>query len=167
MKFRNQIYFLSKEECLYTIIKSTMKHFFSTKNIATVAILWALVVFMGFLLFIDIKNERTSSIHLIMISIIIFVIVWILFDTRYVIRDGFLFYRSGPFRGRIDVQKIDKIEYYAGMHVPVTMKPALDTKGFIITYDSRNEVYVSPQKKEKFIAALLELNPEIVVVKGI
>jgi hypothetical protein len=45
------------------------------------------------------------------------------------------------------------------------MKPALDTKGFIITYDSRNEVYVSPQKKEKFIAALLELNPEIVVVK--
>ncbi|MFM2266160.1 MAG: hypothetical protein RLZ77_1580 [Bacteroidota bacterium] len=144
-----------------------MKHFFSTKNIVTVAILWALVVFMGFLLYIDIKNERTSTIHVLMISIIIFVIVWILFDTRYVIRDGFLFYRSGPFRGRIDIQKINKIEYYSGMHVPVTMKPALDTKGFIITYGTQNEVYVSPQKREKFIAKLLELNPNIEVVKGI
>lgn len=144
-----------------------MKHFFSTNNLATVAILWALVFFMGSLLYIDIKSESTSSVHVIMISIIILVILWILFDTRYVIRDGFLFYRSGPFRGRIDIQKIEKIEYFSGMHVPVTMKPALDTKGFIITYDTLNEVYVSPQKKEKFIAALLELNPGIEVVKGI
>jgi hypothetical protein len=144
-----------------------MKHFFSTNNLATVAILWALVFFMGSLLYIDIKSDSTSSIHVIMISIIIMVILWILFDTRYVIRDGFLFYRSGPFRGRIDIQKIQKIEYFSGMHVPVTMKPALDTKGFIITYDTLNEVYVSPQKKDKFIAKLLELNPEIVVVKGI
>jgi hypothetical protein len=142
-----------------------MKHFFSTNNLATVAILWALVFFMGSLLYIDIKSDSTSSIHVIMISIIIMVILWILFDTRYVIRDGFLFYRSGPFRGRIDIQKIQKIEYFSGMHVPVTMKPALDTKGFIITYDTLNEVYVSPQKKDKFIAKLLELNPEIVVVK--
>lgn len=142
-----------------------MMHFFSTKNKLTVAILWALVFFMGSLLYIDIKNESTSSIHVIMISILIAVILWILFDTRYVIRDGFLFYRSGPFRGRIDIQKIQKIEYFSGMHVPVTMKPALDTKGFIITYDTLNEVYVSPQKKDKFIAKLLELNPEIVVVK--
>jgi hypothetical protein len=143
-----------------------MKHFFSTNNLATVAILWALVFFMGSLLYIDIKSESTSSVHVLMISIIIMVILWILFDTRYVIRDGFLFYRSGPFRGRIDIQKIEKIEYFSGMHVPVTMKPALDTKGFIITYDTLNEVYVSPQKKEKFIAKLLELNPGIVVVKG-
>lgn len=142
-----------------------MKHFFSTKNLITVAILWALVFFMGTLLYIDVKNERISSIHVLMISIIIAVILWILFDTRYVIRDGFLFYRSGPFRGRIDIQKIQKIEYFSGMHVPVTMKPALDTKGFIITYDTLNEVYVSPQKKDKFIAKLLELNPAIVVVK--
>ena len=142
-----------------------MKHFFSTNNLATVAILWALVFFMGSLLYIDIKSESTSSVHVLMISIIIMVILWILFDTRYVIRDGFLFYRSGPFRGRIDIQKIEKIEYFSGMHVPVTMKPALDTKGFIITYDTLNEVYVSPQKKEKFIAKLLELNPGIVVVK--
>ncbi|MCX6184719.1 MAG: PH domain-containing protein [Flavobacterium sp.] len=142
-----------------------MMHFFSTKNKLTVAILWALVFFMGSLLYIDIKNESTSSIHVIMISILIAVILWILFDTRYVIRDGFLFYRSGPFRGRIDIQKIQKIEYFSGLHVPVTMKPALDTKGFIVTYDNLNEVYVSPQKKEKFIAALLELNPGIEVVK--
>ena len=144
-----------------------MKHFFSTKNLLTVAILWALVFFMGALLYIDFQNESTSSIHVIMISIIIAVILWILFDTRYVICDGFLFYRSGPFRGRIDIQKIQKIEYFSGLHVPVTMKPALDTKGFIITYDTLNEVYVSPQKKDKFIAKLLELNPAIVVVKGI
>jgi hypothetical protein len=144
-----------------------MMHFFSTKNKLTVAILWALVFFMGSLLYIDIKNESTSSIHVIMISILIAVILWILFDTRYVIRDGFLFYRSGPFRGRIDIQKIQKIEYFSGLHVPVTMKPALDTKGFIVTYDNLNEVYVSPQKKEKFIAALLELNPGIEVVKVI
>ncbi|MFZ4435026.1 MAG: PH domain-containing protein [Flavobacterium psychrophilum] len=142
-----------------------MKHFFSTNNLATVAILWALVFFMGSLLYIDIKSESTSSVHVLMISIIIMVILWILFDTRYVIRDGFLFYRSGPFRGRIDIQKIQKIEYFSGMHVPVTMKPALDTKGFIITYDTLNEVYVSPQKKEKFISELLEINPGIVVVK--
>ena len=44
------------------------------------------------------------------------------------------------------------------------MKPALDTKGFIITYNQYDDVYVSPQKSDVFLQELLKINPKIEIV---
>ncbi|MBS1534803.1 MAG: PH domain-containing protein [Bacteroidetes bacterium] len=143
-----------------------MNRFLSTKNFYTVAILWALVLGMIFLLYIGLTEEHVSLFPVIVISAVIVLILWILLDTRYVIKRHFLLYRSGPYRGRIDIEKIKKIKYFSGLYVPVTMKPALDTKGFIITYNQYDDVYVSPAKREIFLSELLKINPNIEVVES-
>ncbi|WP_298223470.1 PH domain-containing protein [Flavobacterium sp.] len=140
-----------------------MNRFLSTKNIYTVAILWFIVISMIVLLAIGLEKEHLSTLPIVLLSLVIALIVWILLDTRYVIKQHFLLYRSGPFRGRIDIEKIQKIKYFSGLHVPVTMKPALDTKGFIITYDQYEDVYVSPDKSDVFLNELLKINPNIEV----
>jgi hypothetical protein len=81
-----------------------------------------------------------------------------------VIKNNNLYYRSGPFRGRIAIEKIRKIEYFSGYLNPTTVKPALDFKGYIISYNSFDDMYVSPKKANIFIEELLKINPNIKVV---
>lgn len=143
-----------------------MNRFLSTKNFYTVGILWALVLGMVFLLYIGLEKEHVPFFPVVVLSAVIILILWILLDTRYVIKRHFLLYRSGPYRGRIDIEKIKKIKYFSGLYVPVTMKPALDTKGFIITYNQYDDVYVSPAKRDIFLSELLKINPNIEVVEN-
>lgn len=95
---------------------------------------------------------------------IISMIIWILLDTKYNIIEEILYYYSGPFRGKININSIRKIERHSGLIVPVTYKPALDTKGLIIHYNSFDDIYISPKKQEIFIQELLKINPNIKVV---
>lgn len=142
-----------------------MKRFLSSKNNFTISILWALVAVMAVLLYEGITIVKVNLFPLVLISLVIILIVWTLLDTRYVIKQHFLLYRSGPFRGRIDIQKIIKIRYFSGLYVPVITKPALDTKGFIITYNGYDDVYVSPVNRELFLDELLKINPKIEVAE--
>ncbi|MBC7642115.1 MAG: PH domain-containing protein [Flavobacterium sp.] len=88
-------------------------------------------------------------------------IVWILLDTRYVIKENNLLYRSGPFRGRINILEIKTIEQYSGTNPPVTMKPALDNKGFILHYNQYDNLFISPVESEIFIDTLVNINSKI------
>ena len=138
-----------------------MKRYLSSKNTYTIAILWAIVICMVVLLYIGMTKEHVTILPVVLLSLVIAMILWTLLDTRYVIKQHFLLYRSGPFRGRIDIEKIQKIKYFSGLYVPVTMKPALDTKGFIITYNNNEDVYVSPMNSDIFLSELLKINPKI------
>lgn len=140
-----------------------MNRFLSSKSFFIVTILWSLVLFMIVMMVFSYLKADISIAPMVIISLACALIIWILLDTRYVIRNGNLLYRSGPFRGRINIQKINSIKYFSGLYVPVNMKPALDTKGFIITYNQFDDVYVSPKETEKFLSALLKVNPEILV----
>jgi Bacterial PH domain len=141
-----------------------MNRFLSSKNTFTVSILWILVLFMIALLWISFEIGNTRIVPIIILSLVIGLLIWTLLDTRYVIKRGFLFYRSGPFRGRIDIKKIQIIKHFSGLYAPVNMKPALDTNGFIITYNnSFDDVYVSPKESESFIKELLKVNPNIII----
>jgi Bacterial PH domain len=140
-----------------------MKRFLSTKNTFTVIILWGLVLFLSTLLYLNFKKENITFLPLILLSIVIAMIIWVLLDTRYVIKNEKLLYRSGPFRGNIEIKKIEKIQQFAGYNVPVTMKPALNYKGYIITFDKNHEVYVSPKNHSDFINELLKINKNIIV----
>jgi hypothetical protein len=44
------------------------------------------------------------------------------------------------------------------------IKPALDKDGLIIYYKKFDDLFISPENKEDFIAALREINPDIEVV---
>ena len=83
-----------------------MKNFLSSKNTFTISVLWCVVVLLGFLLIMGFKNGAVLLPAMIVLSLVIGLILWILLDTRYVIKNGLLYYRSGPFRGRIEIEKI-------------------------------------------------------------
>ena len=101
---------------------------------------------------------------MIIISLVTAFVLWVLLDTRYVIKNDFLLYRSGPIRGRVAISKIKSIKRYSGLNVPVMLKPALDTKGFIITYNAFDDLFISPIQSDIFIAEMKKINPLIEVI---
>ena len=68
--------------------------------------LWGLVAFMSSMIAIGLIQEHLSCTPIVILSLVTALIIWVLLDTRYVIKNHFLLYRSGPFRGRIDIEKI-------------------------------------------------------------
>jgi Bacterial PH domain len=140
-----------------------MKRYLSTKNIFTISILWITVAIMLILLILGIRRGDLGWFPIVALSLVISLIIWTLLDTRYVIKNGNLLYRSGPFRGRINIQTILKIQKFSGLNPPVTFKPALDYNGFIITFNESENVYVSPKMSDIFISELLKINPKIII----
>ncbi len=112
---------------------------------------------------ISVEDFRDSEIliYLGITALIIALFAWICFGTYYKIENGFLYHRSGPFFGKMKISSIRKIKYHSGWIVPVTYRPATDTKGIIITYNKFDEVYFSPKELETFINELKSINPEI------
>lgn len=140
-----------------------MKRFLSTKSKSTFFTLWIVVIGMSLLLINHLFSDEIYIIPSVILSLVIVMIVWVLLDTRYVIKSSFLLYRSGPFRGRIDIAKISKIRFHSGLFVPVSMKPSLDTNGLIITYNTYDDVFISPKNKTDFVEELKKINPNIEV----
>lgn len=141
-----------------------MNRFLSSKNTFTVVFLWAIVLFMIVVLVLGVVKNNLPILPIVILSLVIGFLIWIILDTRYVIKRNFLLYRSGPFRGRIDIDKIDKIKRHSGLFVPVTMKPALDTTGFIITYNKFDDIFISPSKSDIFLEELKKINPKIEII---
>ena len=143
-----------------------MKTFTSSKNAFSCAILWIIAIGLIIVVFIEKPEAKAPPIYIfniIMIGIIS-MIIWILLDTKYNINKEILYYYSGPFRGKININSIRKIEHHSGLIVPVTYKPALDTKGLIIHYNSFDDIYISPKDEEVFLEELLKINSNIKVI---
>jgi Bacterial PH domain len=140
-----------------------MNRFLSSKNTFTVSILWGLVLILFGILYITITTGERNFLSILIVILTISFIVWILLDTRYVIKSNDLLYRSGPFRGRINIFEIKKIESFSGMIPPVTMKPALGNKGLILYHDKYESIFITPEKTKDFVDELLKINPEIEV----
>jgi hypothetical protein len=143
-----------------------LRTFVSSKNIFSCAILWIIALGLLIIIFIEKPEAEAPPIYIfntIMIGIIS-MIIWIQLDTKYSINGEILYFYSGPFRGKININSIRKIEHHSGLIVPVTYKPALDTKGLIINYNSFDDIYISPKEVNVFLEELLKINPNITVV---
>lgn len=128
--------------------------------------MWLVAIGLLIVVFIKKPNAKELSIYIfnaIIITIII-VMIWIVLDTKYILKENKIFYNSGPFRGSIAIELISKIEHHSGLIVPVTYKPALNKKGIIIHYNRFDDIYFSPKQEELFIEELLKTNPNIEVV---
>jgi len=139
-----------------------MKKFSTDHHIPTVSFLWATVIILFVTPFFT--PNAISGIMLFPILIILAIailLLWILLDTRYVIDHSYLYYYSGPIRGKIDIFNINTIEPQKTIFVGAILKPALGSKGFILRYNTNDAIYISPRDKEKFVAVLLDLNPQI------
>lgn len=142
-----------------------MMVFKSSKHF-TIIILWLVAFFLLATPFLPAKPDETPR-ELIFATVLLygisFMMFWILLDTKYKIEGNFLYYHSGPIRGKIDIMKIHKLEHVTTWYVSSIIKPALGYRGLTVRYEKYNDIYISPKEKEKFISALKEINPEIVV----
>lgn len=141
-----------------------MNRFLSTKNTFTIVILWSIVLFFIVMLVLNFTKGNVPIVPIIIISLVTAFVLWVLLDTRYVIKNNFLLYRSGPIRGRVDITKIKSIKRFSGLNVPVMLKPALDTKGFIVTYNQYDDLFISPKMSDLFIEEITKINPQIQVI---
>lgn len=139
-----------------------MKKFSTDHHIPTVSLLWITVLILFATPFFTPNTlEGSMFIPIIIVIASAILILWILLNTKYVIDHSYLYYYSGPIRGKIDIFNIHTIEIQKKWWVSATLKPALGTKGLIIKYNTYDDIYVSPRDKQKFIESLLELNPMI------
>lgn len=116
---------------------------------------------------ISILGKGTMETHkywgVIVILSCVFLLFWLYFGTNYELsKDGF-FYRNGPFKGKISLNRITEI--VKGKTLWVGFRPATARKGLIIKYDKFNELYISPKTNESFIEKLLELNKNIKITE--
>ena len=128
--------------------------------------MWTIALGLLIVIFIKKPDAQEPSIYIfnaIMITIVL-ALVWILLDTKYLLKENKIFYNSGPFRGSIAIDSIKKITHHSGIIVPVTFKPALNTKGLIIHYNSFDDIYISPKQEDLFLEELLKVNPNIEVI---
>ncbi len=144
-----------------------MRVFQSSKNYISIGILWLIIGFLLIIPFVpdDIEDsEQTIFFGIFIVYGITALLIWMLLETNYKIKNNKLFYCSGPIRGNIKIAKICKIERWNKWYVKSFIKPALSNDGLIIYYEKFEDIYISPKNKEEFITALLEINPEIEVI---
>jgi len=83
--------------------------------------------------------------------------------TYYRIDGDELRWRSSILFGKFSVSSIREV--VVNQTLWVGTKPATARNGVIIYYNKYDEIYFSPADNEAFVAALLEINPEIEVVR--
>jgi hypothetical protein len=86
-------------------------------------------------------------------------LIWLGLGTNYELTQTELKYKSGPIRGKIEIDKIHEI--ITGKTLWSGFKPATARNGLIIKYEKYNEIYISPKTNDSFVKKILELNDKI------
>jgi hypothetical protein len=109
------------------------------------------------------KLDIYETIAAIVIIFIGFCMFWILLDTKYTFKEGYLYYCSGPIRGKIKIESIRAIEHQKGWYCKSFLKPSLGYNGLYIYYNKFDDIYLSPKDKSAFVNYLLTTSPKILI----
>jgi hypothetical protein len=135
-------------------------------------ILFSVVVLVlnGFMIWFSVSGLISGEIEkneywvIIIVLLVVILLFWLYFGTNYKLsQENGLIYRSGPFHGKISLNRITEI--IVGQTLWVGFRPATSRKGLIIKYDKYDEIYISPKSNEDFINKILELNKEIKITR--
>ena len=141
--------------------------FKSKKDILFSIVILGLNAFLIGITIVGILNEKTKQAEYWVLILIVGVagfLFWLYFGTNYELtKENGLRYKSGPFNGKISIDRITEI--IKGKTLWVGFRPATSRKGLIIKYDKYNEIYISPKTNESFIEKILELNDQIKITE--
>lgn len=135
--------------------------FTSRKDILVTSLVFGVIVLLVGLTFLQLHQGKEWHWANLLVLAVILLLLWIYFDTSYLLINRHLIYKSGPIRGKINIADIKEVEANKTLYVGI--KPALARKGLIIKYNKYDEIYISPKTNESFIKKLLELNGEVKV----
>lgn len=138
----------------------TYKSAFSTFNKWTMAIVYIIVIGTTIPVFFD---DNLTAIYVVtgINLVVVLFLTWLILQTNYAIDSKLLYWKSGPFKGTINIHSIKKIEFHKGIVIPVIWKPALSHIGLIITYNNYDDIYISPENRDEFVQKITAINPNI------
>lgn len=139
-----------------------MKIYRSKKDslISTLIIGISLMPLIIFLL--DKKHLMENPIPVLILFLPISLLLWIYFDTYYIIDGQKLKYHSAFIRGEIEIINIREI--VRGQTLWVGIKPALARNGLIIKFNKFDEIYISPTDNDMMISDLTGIYSNIRII---
>ncbi|RKR84098.1 PH (Pleckstrin Homology) domain-containing protein [Mucilaginibacter gracilis] len=131
--------------------------FYSSKGYIIVALISFLII-MAIISF----SDKAYIVTVILIATLSY-LVWMWYDTYYMIDGDKLFYKSALLKGSINISTI--VEIVKNKTQFSGIKPSLSTKGIIIKYNKWDDIYISPIDIDRFIGALKNVNPSIKTIE--
>jgi hypothetical protein len=83
--------------------------------------------------------------------------------TYYEIQENLLIVSMFFYKTKIKISEIRTIKYSNSMMKTNFYKPGFHHKGIEIVYHKYDDIFISPEKRDQFIAKLLEINPNITI----
>ena len=99
----------------------------------------------------------------ILISFLSVLITVTFFTTYYEIQENVLLVSMFFYKTKIKISEIRSIKYSNSMMKTNFYKPGFHHKGIEIVYHKYDDIFISPEKRDQFIAKLLEINPNITI----
>lgn len=85
------------------------------------------------------------------------------FTTYYEIQENLLVVSMFFHKTKIKISEIKTIIYSNSIMKTNFYKPGFHHKGIEIVYHKYDDIFISPEKRDQFIAKLLEINPNITI----
>lgn len=118
------------------------------------------VILMGFMIAMIVVSVWAKGYFILPVLLpVLAYLLWMWFDTYYVVEKDEFFYKSALLKGSIKIDSITEIvknkTQFSGI------KASISTKGLIIKYNRWDDVYISPKDQQLFIDKLKAINPGI------
>ncbi|MEJ6682068.1 MAG: PH domain-containing protein [Flavobacteriales bacterium] len=85
----------------------------------------------------------------------------VLLNTNYSVDEDHIWYESGPFKGKVEIQTIREIQVGKSMWTGLRVATAMN--GLIISHGKYDEVYISPDSNSSFIEKIKQVKPDLII----
>lgn len=127
-----------------------------------VAFVWGPLIGLLPLVVISILSGEEGIYMLLLVGVTYGFVAWIWFDTGYIIGRDELYIRGGPFRWRVKLSEIERIQETRSW----LASAALSSDRLEIRYRRYNTVEISPKEKELFLERIAQLCPQATIIRS-
>ena len=130
-------------------------------NFFRVLIFGAIFICLAPMWFVYQRDGMTTEflISSIVIMAMAGLLLWVWHHTYYNLNETHIVYHSGPFKGKIQIDKIQQITINKTSFIG--LKFGLARNGMIIASSTHMDLYITPTQPQDFVKKLMEVNPEI------
>lgn len=139
------------------------KSAFSSFNIIILLIPALLVLTISVFTEEDSKLILFPPLGIFTLLFLIFTILY--YTTYYEIQKEVLVISMFFYKTKIKISEIRTLKYSNSIIKTNLYKPGFHEKGIEIMYHKYDDIFISPEKRDQFIAQLLEINPNIEIKK--
>ncbi|NHM01171.1 PH domain-containing protein [Flavobacterium difficile] len=139
------------------------KSAFSTYNIIILLLPALLVLLIGIFTEEDSQLIIFPPLGIFALLLVIFTLLY--FTTNYEIQKDILIISMFFYKTKIKISEINVLKHSNSIIKTNLYKPGFHHKGIEILYHKYDDIFISPENRDQFIAQLLEINPNIEIKK--